>query len=317
MSINLDAAEAGFDMSGRVAIVTGGGTGIGLYLATGLAKNGATVYIVGRRLEVLEKAAKSFRGSGSLIPFQMDVTNEESIKKGVQMLSEREGKVDILINNAGTNVPSSQPDHATKGLEYFKQGKLPYELETFEGWSDMFKLNTFAPFFVTTAFMDLLIEGASSCAAKKTSVVINISSVATTLKAAYPGNSLSYAFTKRALEQISTFMAADLAQRKIPVRIVALAPGIFPSEIFDQLEGSETFHTQAPPNYISPVPLLRWGKYVPIFSHPLSLSFCSIYSTCYAPRPEEIAMSANYLVANEYVNGIVLPVDGGFTLVNL
>ncbi|KIK67812.1 hypothetical protein GYMLUDRAFT_36591 [Collybiopsis luxurians FD-317 M1] len=294
MTINLTAAESGFDMSQRVAVVTGGGTGLGLYMATGLAKDGAKVYITGRRLEVLEKAAKSFQssGSGSLIPLQMDVTDEESIKNGVQIVSQREGKLDVLINNAGTNVPPSQPNHATKGLEYFKQGKLPYELETFEGWSDIFKLNTFAPFFVTTAFMDLLIKGASSVG-KKTSVVINISSAATMSKTAYPGNSLSYAFTKRALEQISTFMAADLAQRKIPIRVVALAPGIFPSEIFDQMEGAEEYHKQAPPNYLSPVPLLRWGK------------------------PEEIAMSANYLVANEYVNGVVLPVDGGFTLVNL
>ncbi|KIK67814.1 hypothetical protein GYMLUDRAFT_36593 [Collybiopsis luxurians FD-317 M1] len=294
MTINSTAAEPRFDMSRRVAVVTGGGTGIGLYMAMGLAKNGAKVYITGRRLEVLEKAAKSFQssGSGSLIPLQMDVTDEESIKKSVQTLSEKEGKLDILINNAGTNVPANQPDHTTKGLEYFKQGKLPYELETFEGWSYMFRLNTFAPFFVTTAFMDLLIKGASSVG-RKTSVVINISSIAPISKAHYPGNSLSYAVTKRALEQISTFMAADLAQRKIPVRVVALAPGMFPSEIIDRIEGAEEYQRQAPPNYLSPVPLLRWGK------------------------PEEISLSANYLVANEYVNGVVLPVDGGFTLVNL
>ncbi|KIK67756.1 hypothetical protein GYMLUDRAFT_54508 [Collybiopsis luxurians FD-317 M1] len=264
MSTKPTAQESSFDMFGQVAVVTGGGTGLGLHMATGLAKNGAKVYITGRRVDVLEKAAKRFSsrdGGGSLVP-------------------------------AGTNVPPSQPDHTTKGFEYFKQGKLPYELETFEGWSSMFRVNTFAPFFVTTAFIDLLIQGASSITGKKTSVVVNISSIASGMKAAYPGNSVSYGFTKRALEQISTFMAADLAQRKIPVRVVALAPGLFPTDFTAGMDVEE-LQKQPLPGALSPVPLLRWGK------------------------PEEISLSANFVVANEYVNGIVLPMDGGVSLVNL
>ncbi|KAE9394834.1 short-chain dehydrogenase [Gymnopus androsaceus JB14] len=280
-----------FDMSGYVAVVTGGGTGLGSYMATSLAKNGAKVYITGRRAEVLTKLAESFQGPGSIIPLPMDVTDEESIKKGVQVVTEKEGKLDILINNAGTNTSPSQPDFPAKGMEYFSQGKLPYELETFEGWNYLFKLNTLAPFFVTTAFMDLLIKGAVG-KGKKTSVVINISSNSTALKVAFPAGSVSYPITKAALEHMTTFMAGDLAQRKIPVRVVALAPGVFPSEgLSDAL--LEEYKDKAFPGFLSPAPLLRWGK------------------------PEELALSANYLVANEYVNGTVLRLDGGFSLVNL
>ncbi|KAE9410034.1 NAD(P)-binding protein [Gymnopus androsaceus JB14] len=228
------------DFSGRVAIVTGGGTGLGSYMARGLANNGAKVYITGRRSDVLKKMAESFQGAGSII---------------------------LCVNNMVIHSKSSD------SVGYFSQGKLPYELESFEGWNYMFKLNTFAPFFVTTAFMDLLIKG-SVGERKKTSVV------------AYP-------FTKRALEQISTYMAADLVQRKIPVRVVALAPGLFSSEMVENVPAFDQFKTKALPNFLSPVPLLRWGN------------------------PEELALSANYLVANEYVNGVVLPVDGGFSLVNL
>ena len=61
-----------FDMQGRVALVTGGGTGIGWHIALGLAENGAKVYITGRRREVLEKAANAFaaehKGNGVMIP---------------------------------------------------------------------------------------------------------------------------------------------------------------------------------------------------------------------------------------------------------
>ena len=63
------AAKALFDLSGRVAVVTGGGTGIGYMIARGLASNGAKVYITGRRFEVLQKAASGFSGAGSLVPY--------------------------------------------------------------------------------------------------------------------------------------------------------------------------------------------------------------------------------------------------------
>ena len=57
-----------YDLQGRIALVTGGGTGIGWMIAKGLAANGAKVYISGRRLEVLEKAAQSFQGQGTVVP---------------------------------------------------------------------------------------------------------------------------------------------------------------------------------------------------------------------------------------------------------
>lgn len=57
-----------YDLKGRIALITGGGTGIGWMIAKGLAANGAKVYISGRRKEVLEKAAQSFQGEGTIIP---------------------------------------------------------------------------------------------------------------------------------------------------------------------------------------------------------------------------------------------------------
>lgn len=69
----------------------------------------------------------------------------------------------------------------------------------------------------------------------------------------------AYGTTKAALEQITTSMAADLALRKVPVRINAIEPGVFPTDIVPA-EVFEEYRTKALPGLIAPVPLLRWGK---------------------------------------------------------
>jgi len=91
--------------------------------------------------------------------------------------------------SAGITTPLGQADFAAKKFGYFTEGKIPYELESFEGWHSIFKLNTFAPFFVTSAFLELLEKGARS-RVDGTSSVINITSVAATMKSILPNNSV-------------------------------------------------------------------------------------------------------------------------------
>jgi len=282
------------DLSGKVGLITGGGTGLGLMMANGFAEVGVKVYIAGRRFEVLEKAAAAYQGKGpgSIIPLAMDVVDETSIKNGVKVIAEKEGRLDILVNNAGIVTPLDAPDFLQKKHEYFAEDKIPYELESFEGWHSIYKLNTFAPFFVTTAFLDLLEKGARSREGG-TSCVINISSVAAAaLKTVGPNASIAYATSKVALEQITLTIASDLASRRVPVRLNAIEPGVFPTEIVPA-EFLEEYRTKPIPGTIAPVPLQRWGK------------------------PEELVSTALYLASTDYTNGIVLRVDGGFSLVNL
>ncbi|KIM36701.1 hypothetical protein M413DRAFT_13849 [Hebeloma cylindrosporum] len=274
--------SSAIDLSGRVGLVTGGGTGIGLMIAQGLASCGAKVYIAGRRVDVLEKSAAGYQGKGSIVALCMDVVDEESIKKGVKFISEADGKLDILVNNAGITTPLGESDFATKKFEYSAEGKIPMELH--------FKLNVFAPFFVTSAFLELLEKGARS-RIDGTSSVINISGCAAVMKSGFANLSFAYATTKAALDQITTSLAADLARRKVPVRINAIEPGAFPTDIVPA-EIFEEYRTKPLPGLIAPVPLLRWGK------------------------PEEIALTAVYLASTGYTNGIVLRVDGGLALVN-
>ncbi len=95
-----------FDLSGKVAIVTGGGSGIGLGIAKGLADAGARVAIVGRNAERLQAAVREMGGetNAQLIPIAGDVTAENEVMAIVGQVSRRLGRIDILFNNAGINI---------------------------------------------------------------------------------------------------------------------------------------------------------------------------------------------------------------------
>ncbi|KAK0506730.1 hypothetical protein EDD18DRAFT_1097975 [Armillaria luteobubalina] len=274
-------------LSGRVGLVTGGGTGIGFMIAKAFAANGAKVYITGRRLEVLEKAAASVTGvPGSITPLQMDVTDEDSINAGVKHIEGNDGKLDILVNNAGFGASHRDPDFAKKKIA----ASDPFEPETLQNWMDIFALNTIAPFFVVRAFQSLLIKGAHS-RPQGTSSVINISSVCAPLNAVVSVGCFAYTPTKAALEKLALILGASFAQRNIPIRVNTLEPGVFASEISSP-EIMEGIKTEPLPGYVAPIPLRRGGT------------------------DAEIGMSAIHLAVSDYTNGAVLIVDGGFALVN-
>src|SRR5436305_9514215 len=90
-----------FDVKGKVALVTGGGSGIGLMATQALAVNGAKVYIVGRTEEKLENVVKSHGQNiaGQIIPITADITSKSEIAKLVQEIESKEGYLSILINN--------------------------------------------------------------------------------------------------------------------------------------------------------------------------------------------------------------------------
>jgi 2-dehydro-3-deoxy-D-gluconate 5-dehydrogenase len=103
-----------FDLSGRVAIVTGGNGGIGLGMARGLARYGATVVVVGRNADKSAKAVSELRALGSAQSFalEVDVTQAAACKRMVSDTLQRCGRLDILVNNAGTNIRKAPQDYA-------------------------------------------------------------------------------------------------------------------------------------------------------------------------------------------------------------
>ncbi|KAL1692670.1 hypothetical protein GGG16DRAFT_111984 [Schizophyllum commune] len=219
-----------FDVTGRVALVTGGGTGIGLMIAHGLAANGAKVYISGRRKHVLEKSAQEIKGAGQLIPIVLDVTDKSSILAAKDTIASTDGFLDVLVNNAGQTGPMSfwmadESAPQNRNAEAFGAGLFA---EDHGGWASVFAVNAESTFFVTTAFLGLLAEGSARHGAY-TASVINITSMCASSKIAQAH--FAYNATKAAATHITRMLATELARRKIPVRINALAPGVFESEM--------------------------------------------------------------------------------------
>ena len=101
------AAANLFNLAGKVAVVTGGATGIGLMIAETLAANNATVYIIGRRSEKLDNAVKHYdtdAHGGKLVALQGDLTTKDHIRKVRDEIAQREGHISILVNSASWEV---------------------------------------------------------------------------------------------------------------------------------------------------------------------------------------------------------------------
>jgi len=283
-----------YNLSGRIAVVTGGGTGIGLMIAHGLAGSGAKVYITGRRVEVLQKAASSWNDQkigGTIIPLKMDVTDKDSILEGKKHIENKEGKLHILVNNAGQGSPASlffndlsAPEHKdveTLGMALFN--------ESLDGWVDVFKINTFSIFFVTNAFLGLLDKGSRDVNGY-TSVVINNTSISGVIKIAQ--DHFGYNNSKAAASHLTKMQATEFALKNVKVRVNAIAPGVYASEMtLDVVEGEDV---EKIAKGVVPVPAARAGT------------------------AEEMAGTVVYLAsrAGAYTNGQEIVIDGGYVAVN-
>jgi len=284
-----------YDLKGRIALVTGGGTGIGWMIAQGLAANGAKVYITGRRKDVLEKSAASFEeteGSGEVIPLVMDITSRESISAVKKDIQAREGKLHILVNNAGQVGPVSRFFNDTSAPEHESAetlGQAMFNHESFEEWAQLYTIDSSSIFFVTMAFLGLLAKG-SEDRANYTSCVINISSISGLWKLAQ--NHFCYNSAKAAASHLTKMLATEFAVKKIPVRVCGVAPGVYETGMTkDRLEKDDIDKVALG---LSPVPAERAGS------------------------AQEMAGTVIFLVspAGNYTNGQEIVVDGGALCVN-
>ncbi|MFZ4929245.1 SDR family oxidoreductase [Chryseobacterium sp. Mn2064] len=186
-------------LSNKLAIVTGGNSGIGYAAAKELISEGATVIITGRRKEAVEKAALEL----GAIPFIADQASLEDLDCFKKEVENRFGKVDILFINAG--ITGSQTSIENMDLENFDQ---------------VMNINFRGAYFTLNKFIPLLNDGAS---------VIFLSSI---VASTYHPNSSVYQASKAALNSIAKTAAAELAPRKIRVNIVS--PGPTKTEIMNK-----------------------------------------------------------------------------------
>lgn len=246
-----------FRLDGKVAVVTGASSGLGVAIARGLAEAGADVVLGARRADRLRDTEAMVRGTGRrVLSVATDVASPDDCRALAQAAADHFGRVDVLVNNAGigTAAPATReaPDEFRRVVDINLHGSY---------WM------------------------AQACAAHmpRGSAIVNISSVLALTTAGLP--QAAYAASKAGLLGLTRDLAQQWGSRK-GIRVNAVAPGFFPSEMTEQYQ----------PGYLERqmerTLLGRLGD------------------------PEELAAAVLFLAtpASGYVTGETLVVDGGFTL---
>ena len=215
-----------FDLTGRVALVTGAYRGLGLAIARGMAQAGATVILNGRKPDALAGAADDLRAAGFEADVAaFDVTDREAVFAGVAAATAKHGTIDILVNNAGI------------------QRRAPFVEFTQKDWDDIIATNLTAPFVVSQAVLPGMI-------AKKSGKIIHIASLMSEL--ARP-TVVPYTASKGGVRQLTRGMAIELAPNGIQVN--AIAPGYFATEMNKALTDNAEFVAWVNLR----TPMKRWG----------------------------------------------------------
>jgi gluconate 5-dehydrogenase len=215
-----------FGLDGRLALVTGGGSGLGLAMARGLAEAGATVVLNGRTTARLEAAAAGLVAAGLRAEIAaFDVTDPAAVSAAVGALEARLGNIDILVNNAGMT----------------RRG--PVESLSDDDWRTVLATNLDAAFYVARA----VVPGMKK---KRRGVIVNTCSLMSTV--ARP-TTLPYAVSKGGLAMLTRGLAVELAP--FGIRVNGVAPGYFRTDLTAALSADADFDAWL----CKRTPAGRWG----------------------------------------------------------
>jgi NAD(P)-dependent dehydrogenase (short-subunit alcohol dehydrogenase family) len=186
-------------LTGKVVLVTGGGSGIGLAAAKGFLEEGARVAITGRNVQKLQEAAKSMGSGNRLFHYPADLTEPKQVKTLVEKVTERFGPIDILVNNAGLNIKE-------RGIRDL----------TPERWQLLVRGNLDSAYYCIYEVLPAMLK-------RKDGLIINISS--TSGKRAGPLGGAAYAAAKFGMAALGICLAAEEIESGIRVS------NIFPGEV--------------------------------------------------------------------------------------
>lgn len=189
-----------FDLNGKVALVTGASSGIGQRQALALARSGAAVVLLGRRLEQLVSTVAEIKESGGkAAPLSLDLSDREKLSDVAKLASAEFGAIDIVINAAGVN---------------FRQ---PVDEISLDSWDKTLNLNLAVPFFLARELIPAMQD-------RGWGRVINIASLQSSRAFA---NGLAYGASKGGIAQLTRAMAEAWSAKGINCN--AIAPGFFPT----------------------------------------------------------------------------------------
>lgn len=220
--------EGMFELSGRIALVTGGNGGIGLGMAQGLGLAGATVLVVGRNAPKSQEALASLRAAGvTCEAHAADVTDEAAVQRLFSDVETRHGKLDILVNNAGGTV-RKPPQHLS-----------------LQEWNSVMEVNLTSAFLCSRAAHPLMKKAGGG-------KIINVGSMLSIFGAPYAG---AYGASKGGIVQFTRSLATAWAQDGVQCN--AVLPGWIDTEL------TRGAREQVPGLYervLARTPAGRWGR---------------------------------------------------------
>ena len=271
------------DLSGKVCVITGGGGVIGSAMVKAMASVGVKVAIADLNKETAERVAAeiSKEYNAEVIGVEANVLDKESLIKAKQIINEKLGDIDMLINGAGGNHPT-----ATTKVEQMDENSLDHLEDTFyglemDGFDKVFALNfkgTLLPSMVFTT--DML--------KNKKGVVLNVSS----MNSYKPLTKIpAYSAAKASINNFTEWLSVHLA--KVGVRVNAIAPGFFITDqnrflVLDKETGGFSPRGQ---KIVNNTPMGKFGE------------------------PEDLQGATLFLLSDvsSFITGIVVPVDGGYS----
>lgn len=270
------------DLKGKVSVVTGGGGILCSMFAKALAESGSKVAILDLRQEAAQKVADEINAAGGeAIGVAANVLELESLKEAHETVLNKLGKCDILLNGAGGNNPKGTTTKDYLFPEDIENSEIAtfYDLDS-KGVEFVFNLNFIGTLLPTQVFSKDMLD-------KEDAVIINISS----MNAFCPLTRIpAYSGAKAAISNFTQWLAVHMS--RVGIRVNAIAPGFFiTNQNRTLLIGEDGEYTERSKKIISQTPMQRFGE------------------------PEELIGTLLWLVdkkASSFVNGVVVPVDGGF-----
>lgn len=270
------------DLKGKVSVVTGGGGILCSMFAKALAESGSKVAILDLRQEAAQKVADEINADGGeAIGVAANVLELESLKEAHETVLNKLGKCDILLNGAGGNNPKGTTTKDYLFPEDIENSEIAtfYDLDS-KGVEFVFNLNFIGTLLPTQVFSKDMLD-------KEDAVIINISS----MNAFCPLTRIpAYSGAKAAISNFTQWLAVHMS--RVGIRVNAIAPGFFlTNQNRTLLIGEDGEYTERSKKIISQTPMQRFGE------------------------PEELIGTLLWLVdkkASSFVNGVVVPVDGGF-----